>query len=363
MKSKLVLLGLFFNSFLFSQENVLPVNGNVGIGTLTPSSTLDVNGDVKIDSTLIVMDSVVMQSNARIMNDMTIEGESKFYSTATFQNDVKLESVVNNSDLLNSAILLLKNDGTVSKTSIPDLTDIIYGPKLCPDFSTIITSPTWENGPNKVFIPCPQVNVGIGTANPTHNLHTSGDALFNSNIQLDGTLGIGTLPNSFSRVKIKGNGFGAGLEVDEVDNQNPYTKLLLMQYTNPTTEIIKVVNPITNHVPFLLDVSGKMTIHNGTTKIFQLNSDGLLQTRAVKVDVYNWPDYVFNDDYSLMPLKNVENYIQEHGHLPNVPSAEVAEGEGVDLSEMNKVLLQKIEELTLYLIQQEQRIQELENKK
>lgn len=74
-----------------------------------------------------------------------------------------------------------------------------------------------------------------------------------------------------------------------------------------------------------------------------------------------WPDYVFENDYKLLPLKEVEKHIEEKGHLPNIPSAKEVEEKGsFSLGEMNKKLLEKVEELMLYTIQQEKRIKALE---
>jgi hypothetical protein len=75
------------------------------------------------------------------------------------------------------------------------------------------------------------------------------------------------------------------------------------------------------------------------------------------------PDFVFESDYQLMSLEEVEAFIEENGHLPGVPSAEETEENGINVSEMNMMLLQKVEELTLYILQLENRINELENKK
>jgi hypothetical protein len=69
-----------------------------------------------------------------------------------------------------------------------------------------------------------------------------------------------------------------------------------------------------------------------------------------------WPDYVFKPEYTLRPLAEVEAHIQTHGHLPDMPSAQQVEENGVGLSEMNALLLKKVEELTLYSIEQEKRL-------
>ncbi len=73
-----------------------------------------------------------------------------------------------------------------------------------------------------------------------------------------------------------------------------------------------------------------------------------------------WPDYVFKKAYDLPPLKEVENFILQNGHLENIPSAEEVDKNGIKLGEMNIKLLEKIEELTLYIIEQEKRIKKLE---
>ena len=85
--------------------------------------------------------------------------------------------------------------------------------------------------------------------------------------------------------------------------------------------------------------------------------------RAEEIKVYNtWADYVFSPAYELPTLKQVENYITQNGHLPNVPSAQEITEKGLPLGEMAKIQQEKIEELTLYIIAQNKRIEALEQK-
>lgn len=93
----------------------------------------------------------------------------------------------------------------------------------------------------------------------------------------------------------------------------------------------------------------------------KLAVNGVIHTKEVKVDVVNWPDYVFKNAYNLPSLKSTELYIKNQGHLPNIPQASLAEVNGVFLGEMSAKLLEKIEELTLYAIGQEHRIETLQN--
>ncbi|SFM78549.1 hypothetical protein SAMN05428949_0782 [Chitinophaga sp. YR627] len=93
---------------------------------------------------------------------------------------------------------------------------------------------------------------------------------------------------------------------------------------------------------------------------FKLAVSGAIRGKRVKVEQNNWADFVFEPEYKLPSLCELENYIKANKHLPDVPSAKEVTKEGIDLGEMNKILLQKIEELTLHLIEQEKRIRELE---
>ncbi len=97
------------------------------------------------------------------------------------------------------------------------------------------------------------------------------------------------------------------------------------------------------------------------TNTYRLSVKGKI--RAEEIKVYNtWADYVFKADYKLPNLKDVETYIKENGHLPNVPSAEEVTEKGLELGEMSKIQQEKIEELTLYIIAQNKRIEALEQK-
>ncbi len=105
--------------------------------------------------------------------------------------------------------------------------------------------------------------------------------------------------------------------------------------------------------------AGKVGI--GTTNIptdYKLAVVGKIITEEVKVQLKaNWPDFVFKKEYELPKLAEVENHIKEKGHLQNIPSAKEVKKEGFFLGGMDAKLLQKIEELTLYTIQQEKKLE------
>lgn len=93
---------------------------------------------------------------------------------------------------------------------------------------------------------------------------------------------------------------------------------------------------------------------------FRINGNGTVWATEVNVRVKeDFPDYVFASDYYLMPLSELKLYIAKEGHLPNIPKADTVEEEGMNLGEMNRLLLEKVEELTLYTIQLSEEIEKL----
>ncbi len=88
--------------------------------------------------------------------------------------------------------------------------------------------------------------------------------------------------------------------------------------------------------------------------------DGKMRAREVIINMANWPDYVFDSSYQLPELSIVQDFIDSAHHLPNVPSATQVSQEGVELGDMNAILLRKLEEMQLYILQLNSRIKELE---
>mgnify|MGYP006190897923 FL=1 len=95
-----------------------------------------------------------------------------------------------------------------------------------------------------------------------------------------------------------------------------------------------------------------------TTPQEKLSVNGKIRAKEIKVETANWPDYVFKPDYEKMSLQELDAYVKANGHLPEVPAAADVEKEGIALGEMNKILLKKIEELTLHLIEKDKQLAE-----
>ena len=124
---------------------------------------------------------------------------------------------------------------------------------------------------------------------------------------------------------------------------------------------------------FFLHDNGKIGIGTNTPqRKLDVNGDiaatgayinGTLKAKKVVVNTTGWSDFVFAPEYKLPTLSETEAYIKANGHLPEIPSAKEVEENGIELGEMQSKLLQKIEELTLHIIELEKRMSELEAKK
>ncbi|SMC75277.1 hypothetical protein [Pedobacter africanus] len=109
-------------------------------------------------------------------------------------------------------------------------------------------------------------------------------------------------------------------------------------------------------------VDGNLGVGTTDTKGYKLAVNGKVRAQEIKVETANWPDYVFAKDYELSTLQETEKHIKDKGHLPGIPSADEVKANGVDLGEMNAKLLQKIEELTLHLIEKDRHIENMESR-
>ncbi|WP_420602827.1 fibronectin type III domain-containing protein [Flagellimonas sp.] len=101
---------------------------------------------------------------------------------------------------------------------------------------------------------------------------------------------------------------------------------------------------------------------NAVPSGYKLAVEGKIRTREIRVDQDTWPDYVFKEGYDLPSLEEIQKHIAEKGHLPNIPSAKEVKANGADLGEMDKLLLEKVEEMMLYIIElkKENKAQQIE---
>lgn len=117
-----------------------------------------------------------------------------------------------------------------------------------------------------------------------------------------------------------------------------------------------------------LEVNGEAIIGGGITSLpagYNLYVANGVLTEKIAIAAKNttaWADFVFEKNYKLRPLTEVESYINQNGHLPEVPSTQEVQANGMNLAENDAKLLQKIEELTLYVIAQDKKIKNLERR-
>ncbi len=204
--------------------------------------------------------------------------------------------------------------------------------------STNTVSNGWKTGSSKVYVETE--SVGIGTVNPLAKLDVNGKTILNS-LQIDGSNSISSVYGFRNKIEFTGAPHGAIVfkpgEAKELmfgfhDNGDFYWGTG-QSATKP------------DHYSMMLNAnSGNLGIK------------GKLTASEVKVKIGGWADYVFEDEYTLPTLQEVENHIQQKGHLINIPSATEVSENGIELGQMNAKLLEKIEELTLYTIAQEKQL-------
>lgn len=406
MKKSMLLISLFCSTFGFSQ-NTFPTNGNVGIGTNSPSERLDVNGNMIIDSSLIVKDSITVEKDFRTKGAFRVEDKAYFFDrvfmydklestekitttanieagnnaninnninvgnninvtnklevdgTSILNGNVKVTGLQNLNNLNNPNLeVVFKNqNGTLKTYGVVDfITYMLDQGPLEPAFCTdSVPNPKWVSALNKIYTYCPEVRVGVGTNDPLHKLHTvgvtfstrimAGNALANSNAVISGFAINNNYPLLELGRKIGGLSQETRFFVDNngaltIDNDGANTSITIKNGENNALEVID----------------------NTGNKIFQVQNDGLLRAREIRVDALVWPDYVFEEEYTLMSLNQVESFIQENKHLPNIPSEKEILAKGLNVSDMQQKQMQKIEELTLYLIEMDKKISALEQK-
>ncbi|WP_299433197.1 hypothetical protein [uncultured Aquimarina sp.] len=171
-------------------------------------------------------------------------------------------------------------------------------------------------------------NVGIGTKMPDKKLTVQGD------VNVGGT----------------GNGSVIARHINGKSHISPKVGELFLNYSTGYPVFVGKNDKNANFY-----VHGKVGIGT-TTPTDELSVNGTIRSKEVVCEATSWPDYVFEKDYDLKSLADVESYISENGHLPNIPPASKIEEYGVKLGQMNVLLLEKIEELTLYTISQQKEI-------
>lgn len=194
-----------------------------------------------------------------------------------------------------------------------------------------------------------KVNSGIiSSYDENLTLRTSGTTRMT--IKTNGNVGIGTTSPS-SRLHVNGEIKAKKLVIDYATSSD-WLHAFYLKVNGDKTKAIAIVSKD--------DMEVFRVYGNGVVNAKKIYSEAF-QVRPDAMGVY-WYDHVFEDDYNLMELDAIEKYINENKHLPDIPSEEEINESGFNLAEMDGLLLKKIEELTLYIIQQQKEIDYLKSK-
>jgi hypothetical protein len=232
----------------------------------------------------------------------------------------------------------------------------------------------WQTIPNQLnnftLFLCPgYTTVGIGTTSPAATLHVKGtqrvdgSTLNNGDVSVnEGTLTI-TSTGSIDRIAL--NRISSSSQRSRIAfRHNGAERWALgtdFQENNSNNFFISRAGSFIP--PFFVSSAGHVGINtNKPDPNFALSVNGRIRAKKVILET-TWADYVFEEGYKLVPLKELEQYIKQHKHLPEIPSATEVETNGADVNELLKKQMQKIEELTLYVIELNKKIEELQNQK
>jgi len=307
-KILLLLTSLVYIQTLLAQQwttsgnNIYNSNsGNIGIGTTTPALKLDINGSAQI------------------------------YPSANkgATGALKLRFMPGT----NASIIEANNDNNWANHDI------------------IINAASATGGNSNQLVVHRSGNVGIGTINPQAKFDVEGNVTL---LTGQHKLYISEL-YSFdpSKAGIRCNAGGMVL------NAKDGGVLYLNRDVNADTRIQSTISGNTIDIA-VFKSDGTVGIGTASPGPYKLAVEGTIGARKVKVTQANpWADYVFNDNYPLMSLKELDDYIHKNKHLPDMPSASEVEKNGLDLGDNQALLLKKIEELTLYIIDQQKQIDEL----
>ncbi|WP_442589901.1 hypothetical protein ACSBL2_01440 [Pedobacter sp. AW31-3R] len=175
--------------------------------------------------------------------------------------------------------------------------------------------------------------VGVGTASPSQKLDVAG--------------------NLYLRNMTNETGAGSSISLSSYDltHLGPKIYSYLDMASGTASRSRLILSSYANGYQNELVLNGGNVGIGTMTPGEKLSVNGAIRSHMVTVETKNWPDYVFEKDYKKRSLSEVEQFVAKHKHLPDMPSAKDITAHGQNLGEVNKLLVKKVEELTLYLIE------------
>jgi len=305
-------------------------NGRVGLGTIEPATRLNIvgNSDVSSSGGGLIQLGTSAGANIGFDNNEIQARNNSVASTLSLQNSGGLLDIGDDTDI-DGDLILRSNGGTFRLRTAPsgsNTGDLHF----VGDGDDVKMSIDDSNG-----------RVGIGTTSPATILNVVGGTDVTGTtggyIQL-GESGENNLGIDNNEIQCRNNGTPQNMFIQASGGD-----LLLCNSANGSVGI---------------GITNAANIPNG----YLLAVDGNVIAEEIRVELSAdwWPDYVFENDYDLRTIEDLEKSIQENGHLPGIPSAKSLEEEGLNLGDMQKRMMEKIEELSLYIIQQNKEIKTLQ---
>jgi len=357
----LLLLTTLLN-FCFSQTNTFPSSGNVGIGTLSPIGRLQVQEgsyDLLIGGSFVDIGlNGITGSWARafrIVNTSNSNGQDGgafgVYGTGTTPAYAFIAIPTADVTGYNSSkILVLNNSGNVGiGTTAPGSTLQVAGDARFGTNGTYTDLRLFTDavltGYNQTNSITPTVIPGEGTAYTAFHLKNAVSAGKNQmDLIVDGSIGVGITGRPAALIYAQGLAEQFRMGYDAADYNS-----FIVGSTGSLAITAHGTNPNITLAPGGTGNVGIGTIH----PLYTLDVYGIIHAKQVNVDASGTPDYVFDKDYHLPTLAETAAYIDKNHHLSEIPSAAEITKDGLNLGEMNKLLLKKVEELTLYLIEKD----------
>lgn len=217
--------------------------------------------------------------------------------------------------------------------------------------------PLWQN----LILNPDDGNIGIGTDNPLFKLDVAGFGARVRNPLTDF--------NTYTTFRVQGPDYTHGLEIDFFGNNNFATDPNASYGGGVGSAAIVNVNPkplilgTDNQPRIFVAGNGDVAIGTNDPKGYKLAVAGKAVAEEINVKIQaTWPDYVFDSHYKIPVLSELEQFILANKHLPDVPTAQEVKQNGLSLGEMNAILLKKVEELTMYMIEQNKRLESQESR-